>query len=444
MKKKLITIILILLVISISCSLIGFIYNKSGKFKDLSQDNNTINLNIKTENYDITIKNNILIANKLGNDNYLDIASINDIEELQELKNIFNNYLLYSTINEIYDNEIPLDCHASLDLIATKYYIIEGREYHLKKKNLFEHKIINNKTFYFNRDNYNQILNYPDDECNYNLEIYYSEYLDDEEIRISNNSVDYFIYKDKLYNYSLGIEYINPNEYENINEDEIYGLVDENGFYGGDYVPYSCLPHSDAGFNICNHSDAIIDVHNNPFGNGIISTIDNRYILDSKYSAVFELDTGNFIVKKNNNYGLFNPKTEEFELDIKYKLIRYINNLGYIVIDSNNELEVYNVDFDKIDIDNINLINIYKSNNKILEHGTTCVSLGIDPFYGGYLTYGDIYEKFSNKKLKNYKNINKDTLFIYSGCYDDIIYIIDKNKVINIINNISDDTTCFG
>lgn len=231
---------------------------------------------------------------------------------------------------------------------------------------------------------------------------------------------------------------------------------------------YSCEMHTDESAYDCEHSYTTIVakyLKDDLRTYGVISLSDYSTILPIEYNVITEDDNGNFLVSKNNKYGLYSSAGKEL-FKVEYDYLGFNEYLGYITI-KGDVVEYYNTRLVKQSIQEDTLKNAYKTalenyNKKNKEEKLDYLELMMADSYNWSVgtnmkihTMSEPFDKDSDGlyryKYKG-KNITGEQLVIYSTCFggsDEFIYVINGNKATKItskeldIPNDEDGNFCF-
>ena len=252
-----------------------------------------------------------------------------------------------------------------------------------------------------------------------------------------NNYVDSNIY------FFLGFDDDSSNELDR-------GIFDiKKQIINDEYDDYSCGFHSDESSSICDNSNTMIvrKYSNNGEDFALLSLDDYSLILNQEYSSITEIGK-NFLVKKNNKYGLYSSSGKSL-LDVKYDYLGYNSFLGYIGI-IGDSIEYYNTDLVKQDLSKINLENAYTSaynqykkyidSSDVNEYDKYLSMATAESYFwteGSAMQIHNINEPFDLEGTEfRYKYTGKKysgkQLVINSHCTSRYIYVIQNNKAYKI------------
>ena len=200
-----------------------------------------------------------------------------------------------------------------------------------------------------------------------------------------------------------------------IRSEKGYGIYNENEklFIEPKYMDVSCLGHSDESYHVCTiNSDMTILTDDNNMK--LINLKNGKEVLSGE--KIRELPNGKFIVKKDNNEIIYNINLKEF---LKANYIGYSEQIGYITI-TNNEYNVYDEEFKKIDLPDINQETIILTNDNNI------------------FVEGDVIAKIDIKNNKYFKydgdEVSGTKVVLVDPCREKNTYILENNKAIKLDN----------
>ncbi len=205
----------------------------------------------------------------------------------------------------------------------------------------------------------------------------------------------------------------------------LYGL-NSNGIIVVDNVSI-VADNNDNGIYYINHPQYLVVKEKD----GLMGVIDleGNVIIDYKYKNIINTYNNSFIaLNKKGKYGIVN-KNDEVLLKFKYKVIDFYNNY-YVVVNDNNKMALYGLDYDKItdfemnydtliDYDlrsEYNSINLYKIDGKVV-------------IINNYmeLENGIEYDKHNLYVINNGEVVKKIKQSGFGN--DDVIYTYDKENI---------------
>lgn len=204
-----------------------------------------------------------------------------------------------------------------------------------------------------------------------------------------------------------------------------YGIYSKNDNYFIEpiYQDVSCMGHTGEDAFVCDSSDTTILTSENNMK--LISLKDGKVLIDG--DKIHEFTNGKFVVKKGNNEFIYDQNGKEL---LKGSYIGYSRKIGYIVI-NNDKFEVYNEEFNKINLPDINEeINVELNDNSPFANGYTILKLNINDnkyikyngnsYSGTKIVLTDICEKGNTYILENNNFIKLNDIeyigYLNNGC----------------------------